>query len=685
MAINSNELIRLYNDGNSISKIARITGVCHNTVGRWLRKNGVMIEKRPLIRPKLPKISWDTKEERDKHIIELSKKYAGPSIANILSISKKAVYDFLKENDIIINKENWRISKKLDNNAIIESYISGQRVLNIANQHNISTQTVVNILHKNKISVRTRSNSLRIYHNSEDNKALSNIDPNSAYIAGLVASDGHVSRYGFNITLQYDDHILLESVRDYLNHGSIREFYIKSRYADRKPSHQCRLMVCNVFLKEQLCNLFRVLDFKLDKIESLDFLESYLKEFMLGYFDGDGVLGRKNKRHTGYVGPLHVMELFANVIEPIIGHRINVLKHGSIFRIKIGGHETSIFLDWLYQAKCKFRLARKFELYKLKYGAAYVKFLNGNRFSVDRSIYKNKVDLTTIRETILNRISHDFIAPEYTNDELSNDLKRCRDEDCSSYGGDIIRSTVPNWHGMAGRKIMLHFNKHFWNVKVRGRKTIPEIWDRDVLSNCLDISMSEMESLSLERIFREMFFHHRCARTSLFAPGFARFIYRHFLGNCSDKLLFDPCAGWAGRLIGAYVENMQYIGCELSEHTNNGLCNISSFLKYDSKIYNNSCLNIIWPKSDLIFTSPPYHNNEFYIGGDQPGSWCKEKWLEQFIRPFVNKINGLCALYVNEQTMSDFSYVRHPDKILNVQNRKHPRRKDGHEYIIVYL
>lgn len=271
---------------------------------------------------------------------------------------------------------------------------------------------------------------------------------------------------------------------------------------------------------------------------------------------------------------------------------------------------------------------------------------------------------------------------------LGDDLRRLRKEQLAGYrAGEELRSTAPNSGGMPGRKIMTHFQPHFWDVSPKKRLPLPRAFDdKRIILHCLKISCSEKESLSFERLLREINFHYsKFGRASHFAPGFARVIIQ--LMGASGKQIFDPCCGWGGRLIGSYLENCVYSGCDLSSHTVKGLGDIAQFLGFSCNVVQSDCLQWEWPKCDLVFTSPPFYDIEEYVGGEQPWMVLRSRgeWIEKFVAPFAEKVGKtLAVLYLDEKTKNDFETIRKFDRVIGVSNRRHARRKMDVEYLCVY-
>lgn len=289
------------------------------------------------------------------------------------------------------------------------------------------------------------------------------------------------------------------------------------------------------------------------------------------------------------------------------------------------------------------------------------------------------------RHYLTKRISG-WRPPKYTESELEEDKQRIWNENLEGYTNNgSIKSTASNSKGMPGRALIMHYQPHFLEVSINNTEPLAYAFnDPWIIYRSLLQSMEEKEGLSYERLLREINFHFtKYSRTSHFAPGFARSVIR--LMGSSGKRIFDPCCGWGGRLIGAVVENCEYSGCELSPDSYLGLKNIAGFIKANVDLRNTSCLDVDWPESDLIFTSPPFYDVEKYIGGNQP--WMlssRNDWMEAFVKPFIAKINSKCILYLDERTRQDFEQVRKFTRVIEVKNKRHPRLKDGIELLCVY-
>lgn len=144
-----------------------------------------------------------------------------------------------------------------------------------------------------------------------------------------------------------------------------------------------------------------------------------------------------------------------------------------------------------------------------------------------------------------------------------------------------------------------------------------------------------------------------------FKPSVAHFLCSEY---CSPGgLVFDPCAGWGGRLLGALVAGCRYLGVDLSSQTCEGLYRIGSrsvdllSLGRDFfQIVNSDILKLERESNsvDFVLTSPPYWDQEEYK--DSQSFESVEVWVSKFLKPMVEKVfsflkeGGHFAININD-------------------------------------
>jgi len=610
------------------------------------------------------RIEWDTKAERDKYVALLSKKFNAPTIANILRIGKRTVYRIQEALDIQTSHRPAYYSLDYKSELqIIELYNNKIATCQIADQFNITPDTVLNIVRRHGSITRNSRESLRLALQSDKHNDFEYIDSEQkSYIVGLICADGNITGNVVTIGLKDSDSKLLYDIQRFLNIGSVN-------VVNNSGFKLARFRMCKSKIVEDLKNI-GIIDFKSDRpnlINSLD--DNLFRAFLLGFFDGDGILCRSQSQ-CGFVGTKNVMESINNKINSVLGISFNLFEHGSIYKLITGNKQYMLkFLKWLYQADI-FCLKRKEKLAKawinrLSYD---LKWFNGNRFSAGNfSVRPPSLRIKLIKE-VVEKVSSRWIPPSYTANELRSDLNKCIGENV-----DVLKKAR-----RYGRKLMINYNPHFWDVKVRKTPTIPEVWTKASIRKCMNILSNNNGSVTFERLIREIQFQLKCNVASLFHPGFTRSIFRRF--NISKHMtVFDPCGGWGGRLIGAYIDGVNYISTEVDNNTYNGLVGIKRFLGSNCTIHNKSCFDIVWPKYDVVLTSPPFFNSEDY------SQWqCHKDWVERFVKPFLDRVNARCILHLNKTTMQDFASIRQPDDVVEIKTRPNPRASWSHEYLVVF-
>lgn len=146
-----------------------------------------------------------------------------------------------------------------------------------------------------------------------------------------------------------------------------------------------------------------------------------------------------------------------------------------------------------------------------------------------------------------------------------------------------------------------------------------------------------------------------------FPPFHARFLAHKYLPKTGDCIVFDPCAGWGGRLIGSLLVNRKdkvtYIGVD--PETNNqdayeGLKRRATIWlekeivgPRDATVYCEAFEDFIKTrhakkllgKVDFAITSPPYFTAENYNPSDDKQSANRypeyHLWVDGFLRPFI--------------------------------------------------
>ena len=125
---------------------------------------------------------------------------------------------------------------------------------------------------------------------------------------------------------------------------------------------------------------------------------------------------------------------------------------------------------------------------------------------------------------------------------------------------------------------------------------------------------------------------------TIFRPLQAMEIYCRY----KPTSILDFTMGWGGRLIGACALNIEnYIGIDMNSRLKIPYQNMISMLEPTTKtkisVIFQDALTVDYSKLnyDIVLTSPPYYNLEFYGGQFKPMS--KEEWNTKFYIPIIEK------------------------------------------------
>ena len=197
--------------------------------------------------------------------------------------------------------------------------------------------------------------------------------------------------------------------------------------------------------------------------------------------------------------------------------------------------------------------------------------------------------------------------------------------------------------------------KSYWNSSYGKNKSPIEIWNDDekmlkVIAYRIGINKSdEVFDFSMRNLIKGISAIR--GTISFFKPVVAAGIYKHYLGDIENPVVFDPCCGFGGRMLGfkSLYPNGTYIGCEPNISTYNELIELSS--NFDCvDIYNCKIEGFKEDISyDIAFTSIPYFDLEDYRNGIKYKDF--NEWVNTFIvtllsypRLIVNMPYDLCVL-----------------------------------------
>jgi len=182
-----------------------------------------------------------------------------------------------------------------------------------------------------------------------------------------------------------------------------------------------------------------------------------------------------------------------------------------------------------------------------------------------------------------------------------------------------------------------------------------------------------------------------------FPPSVAKFIYETYTDPNERSVIYDPSAGFGGRLIGALAtsanRNIHYIGTDPNSehvyadgrsryddladfyraHVSQSRFATTEFYQLGSEVIGSDANFLKWKgKVDLVFTSPPYFAAEGYA--DEPTQSAKKfpdyaLWRDGFLKPTLEtacewlKPGGYLAWNISDTKVNGFMQPLESDSI----------------------
>lgn len=270
-----------------------------------------------------------------------------------------------------------KLSKNELQSIYQNEYLTGSSVPKISKKYNISKQYFYNWFRKLNLPLRSNEINSRKYHFDEN--FFHDIDkPDKAYWLGFIYADGYITtkqKCGnriLGISLSIDDINHLNKLNNCLQSDvPIKTYLQKTGYAVNTT--YCRLTLTSKTLTDDLMS-HGVYEKKTNILKPPQIPQHLIKDFIRGYFDGDGSVwfqykeGCKPQANIAFVGTNSLLNYFQlNLIEnQIIKHtyKLNKRRPNQIVSdFKFGGNVQVLkFLKYIYEDASIF-LDRKHDIY----------------------------------------------------------------------------------------------------------------------------------------------------------------------------------------------------------------------------------------------------------------------------------------------------------------------------------
>lgn len=199
-----------------------------------------------------------------------------------------------------------------------------------------------------------------------------------------------------------------------------------------------------------------------------------------------------------------------------------------------------------------------------------------------------------------------------------------------------------------GMKLCQHFCDNFWTIKNDKGMSFADAWqDYDTMNTVREWGLKGMSQLWLSWIRRAVFMCASLPNSSFYRPHFSKQVT--MMTGKHTGVLFDPCMGWGGRMLGTAANNWKYISCDPNKETFANVNRIVDFLELHNRVtlHNMPVENYDFAnadKVDVVLTSPPYFNLEVY-NDEADQSYNKhntyETWRDNWLFPLIENCLGM--------------------------------------------
>lgn len=302
--------------------------------------------------------------------------------------------------------------------------------------------------------------------------------------------------------------------------------------------------------------------------------------------------------------------------------------------------ENDILNHW--QEVCKPKLAKYFEDFKKE---------NVVSEEMDYSCEKELSDdaIACLNDCMVYR---DF--DDQRKQDIVNELTDCFqnvdafvDYEDARYDFEKLKTKTIDGYSIIGNAVLDYFIRSRFDAKVKGHKSLNEIWkDTSLMKKSIDWQfMNETGVHNAKRIFAAMCSCSGFRTVSNLNHGYVYIRCKKYA--VKDGIFFDPCAGWGGRMLGAYLLGMKYVAIDANKKLVEELKRLAEFMNYDAEIYygdssDEKFVNSVLKrrKIDLAFTCPPYYNEEIYSDDEfqSEKGRTKQEWNNEFLQPMINNV-----------------------------------------------
>lgn len=255
----------------------------------------------------------------------------------------------------------------IDTSVMIEDYKQGMSLNGITRKYGISQYKFKKILQRYGVHIRSRfeqnkfsPQNQRLYQINDN--YFSKQSANMAYLLGFIAADGCV--YSKNNTIK----IGLSSVdKDFLEQikNELKATYPIGEYETKDGFLVSEFKFTSFQIKQDLANYGIVPNKTYNFSFPKNLKEEFYLDFIRGYFDGDGSVGKSGQglrwQLCSYTKP--ILETIIDILDKKGIPKVNIYKNRNLFYFQYSTNSTKVLYNLLYYKNC-FCLPRKKDKYE---------------------------------------------------------------------------------------------------------------------------------------------------------------------------------------------------------------------------------------------------------------------------------------------------------------------------------
>ena len=163
-----------------------------------------------------------------------------------------------------------------------------------------------------------------------------------------------------------------------------------------------------------------------------------------------------------------------------------------------------------------------------------------------------------------------------------------------------------------GLELVRQFHPSIWRCNIKNHLSPLDAWYDDQLvykTICNRLKYLNTDSLTPENIRNGFSISKLAPKVSIFRPALAKYLIAKYLADYT--VIFDPCAGFSGRMLGTCTLNKKYIGQDINSVTIKESKELRDYLKLNASL---EVKDSIYDSGeyDCLFTCPPYGDREIW-------------------------------------------------------------------------